>query len=86
MAGLKTGDVVVVTKLDRLGRSTRELLDLIDRGLATLSALLRRQKSGGGVDKEREGFGFAKSVLARFPKQPSYREAKRPQAAEEAAH
>ena len=31
MAGLKGGDVVVVTKLDRLGRSTRELLDLIDR-------------------------------------------------------
>jgi DNA invertase Pin-like site-specific DNA recombinase len=31
MAGLKAGDVVVVTKLDRLGRSTRELLDLIDR-------------------------------------------------------
>src|SRR5712671_5536830 len=31
MAALKTGDVVVVTKLDRLGRSTRELLDLIDR-------------------------------------------------------
>jgi DNA invertase Pin-like site-specific DNA recombinase len=31
MADLGTGDVVVVTKLDRLGRSTRELLDLIDR-------------------------------------------------------
>jgi DNA invertase Pin-like site-specific DNA recombinase len=31
MGGLKPGDVVVVTKLDRLGRSTRELLDLIDR-------------------------------------------------------
>jgi len=31
MAGLRAGDVVVVTKLDRLGRSTRELLDLIDR-------------------------------------------------------
>jgi DNA invertase Pin-like site-specific DNA recombinase len=31
MSALKTGDVVVVTKLDRLGRSTRELLDLIDR-------------------------------------------------------
>src|SRR5215470_2746147 len=30
MAGLKAGDVVAVTKLDRLGRSTRELLDLID--------------------------------------------------------
>jgi DNA invertase Pin-like site-specific DNA recombinase len=31
MAGLKSGDVVLVCKLDRLGRSTRELLDLIDR-------------------------------------------------------
>ena len=31
MAGLKPDDVVVVTKLDRLGRSTRELLDLIDQ-------------------------------------------------------
>jgi DNA invertase Pin-like site-specific DNA recombinase len=31
MTTLKPGDVVVVTKLDRLGRSTRELLDLIDR-------------------------------------------------------
>jgi DNA invertase Pin-like site-specific DNA recombinase len=31
MAGLKAGDVVTVTKLDRLGRSTRELLDLIEK-------------------------------------------------------
>jgi DNA invertase Pin-like site-specific DNA recombinase len=31
MAGLKPGDVVLVCKLDRLGRSTRELLELIDR-------------------------------------------------------
>jgi DNA invertase Pin-like site-specific DNA recombinase len=31
MAALKPDDVVVVTKLDRLGRSTRELLELIDR-------------------------------------------------------
>jgi Resolvase, N terminal domain len=31
MAALKPGDVVVVTKLDRLGRSTRELLKLIER-------------------------------------------------------
>jgi DNA invertase Pin-like site-specific DNA recombinase len=31
MAALAAGDVVIVTKLDRLGRSTRELLDLIDR-------------------------------------------------------
>src|SRR5947208_14769634 len=30
MAALKPRDVVLVTKLDRLGRSTRELLDLID--------------------------------------------------------
>ena len=31
MASLKSGDVVLVTKLDRLGRSTRELLDQIKR-------------------------------------------------------
>jgi DNA invertase Pin-like site-specific DNA recombinase len=31
MASLKAGDVVTVTKLDRLGRSTRELLELIER-------------------------------------------------------
>src|SRR5262249_44753113 len=31
MASLQPDDVVIVTKLDRLGRSTRELLDLIDR-------------------------------------------------------
>ena len=31
MKALHKGDIVVVTKLDRLGRSTRELLDLIDR-------------------------------------------------------
>lgn len=31
MAALKAADTVIVTKLDRLGRSTRELLDLIDR-------------------------------------------------------
>src|SRR6185437_8391940 len=31
MASLKAGDIVIVSKLDRLGRSTRELLELIDR-------------------------------------------------------
>ena len=31
MAKLMPDDIVVVTKLDRLGRSTRELLDLIER-------------------------------------------------------
>jgi DNA invertase Pin-like site-specific DNA recombinase len=31
MKALAAGDHVVVTKLDRLGRSTRELLELIDR-------------------------------------------------------
>jgi DNA invertase Pin-like site-specific DNA recombinase len=31
MASLQPGDVVLVTKLDRLGRSTRELLELIEQ-------------------------------------------------------
>ena len=31
MAGLQRGDLVLVTRIDRLGRSVRELLDLIDR-------------------------------------------------------
>ena len=31
LASLRRGDVMLVTKLDRLGRSTRELLDLIHR-------------------------------------------------------
>jgi DNA invertase Pin-like site-specific DNA recombinase len=31
MAALQPGDIMTVTKLDRLGRSTRELLELIDR-------------------------------------------------------
>src|SRR6476646_5890166 len=31
MAQIGSGDIVVVTKLDRLGRSTQELLDLIER-------------------------------------------------------
>jgi DNA invertase Pin-like site-specific DNA recombinase len=31
MGSIKPGDVVLVTKLDRLGRSTRELLNLIEQ-------------------------------------------------------
>ena len=31
MASLRKGDAVLITKLDRLGRSTRELLNLIHR-------------------------------------------------------
>jgi DNA invertase Pin-like site-specific DNA recombinase len=33
MAALRPGDIVLVTKLDRLGRSARELLDLIELDL-----------------------------------------------------
>ena len=40
MASLKEGDVVLVTKLDRLGRSTRELLDLIE-GIGKAGASFR---------------------------------------------
>jgi DNA invertase Pin-like site-specific DNA recombinase len=42
MASLKPGDLVLVTKLDRLGRSTRELLQLIetiDKAGATFRSL-----------------------------------------------
>jgi DNA invertase Pin-like site-specific DNA recombinase len=45
MASLHKGDVVLVTKLDRLGRSTRELLDLIhriDKAGAAFRALVTR--------------------------------------------
>lgn len=31
MAALRADDIVIVNKLDRLGRSTRELLELIER-------------------------------------------------------
>jgi DNA invertase Pin-like site-specific DNA recombinase len=40
MASLKPGDIVQVTKLDRLGRSTRELLDLIE-GISKAGASFR---------------------------------------------
>ena len=40
IASLKPGDIVVVTKIDRLGRSTRELLELID-GIAKAGAAFR---------------------------------------------
>jgi Resolvase, N terminal domain len=36
MAALKPGDIVTVTKLDRLGRSTRELLNLIRHAVAAI--------------------------------------------------
>src|SRR5262245_1130920 len=42
MASLRKGDVVVITKIDRLARSTRELLNLIhaiDEAGATLKSL-----------------------------------------------
>ena len=31
MAGLQTGDVLLVTRLDRLARSTRDLLNILDQ-------------------------------------------------------
>jgi hypothetical protein len=64
----------------------RDEMELLAARVATARGDADEGRCRGGVDKEREGFGFAKSALARFPKQPSYREAKRPQAAEEAAH
>jgi hypothetical protein len=46
MGSLKAGDVVLVTKLDRLGRSTRELLDLIE-GIGKNRTVGAQQPSGG---------------------------------------
>jgi len=43
MAKLGLGDIVVVTKLDRLGRSTRELLELIGGGGDRLILCLLRK-------------------------------------------
>src|SRR6516165_7624377 len=40
MASLQPGDVVLVTKIDRLGRSTMELLDLIE-GIGKAGATFR---------------------------------------------
>jgi Resolvase, N terminal domain len=53
MLALQAGDVVVVTKLDRLGRSTRELLDLIEQigaagaAFRSLGELTRRRRRAG---------------------------------------
>ena len=57
MAKLTPGDVVVVTKLDRLGRSTRELLDLIDR----IGKAGARQPL---MDSDGKNFGAARRVPA----------------------
>ena len=55
MASLKAGDIVVVTKLDRLGRSTRELLELIDRiGKPGASFPLPRRSAMGYVQFARQ--------------------------------
>ena len=52
MASLQAGDIVVVTKLDRLGRSTRELLDLIERiGKAGAAFPLARRSAVGDIEQ-----------------------------------
>src|SRR5215475_2038210 len=47
MAALKPNDVVLVTKLERLGRSTRELLDLIDRIGRAGAVFIRHHPNNG---------------------------------------
>jgi DNA invertase Pin-like site-specific DNA recombinase len=53
MASLKPKDIVVVTKLDRLGRSTRELLDLIDR-VSKAGASFRSLGDRSGIRRVRK--------------------------------
>jgi hypothetical protein len=60
MASLKAGDVVTVTKLDRLGRSTRELLELIGEARRCVFRCAARCAAGlAGLagQKNRHGIG-----------------------------
>jgi DNA invertase Pin-like site-specific DNA recombinase len=68
MAKLTPGDIVVVTKLDRLGRLTRELLELI----ALLAAIADFERD---LIRERTGEGRKRAMAAgtKFgrPRKPS---------------
>jgi DNA invertase Pin-like site-specific DNA recombinase len=66
MASLKAGDVVLVTKLDRLGRSTCELLDLIER-IGKAGAAFRSLGDPCGIRPRRKG-GFSQRC---WPPSPS---------------
>ena len=63
MASFKAGDVVLVTKLDRLGRSTRELLDLIE-GIGKVGAAFRRSAIPSGIRRVRKAVCFRRCLAA----------------------
>jgi DNA invertase Pin-like site-specific DNA recombinase len=79
MASLKAGDVVLVTKLDRLGRSTRELLSssqgrLLSTLLAAIAEFERdliRERTGEGR-KRAQGQVRAQAKAFRLPAQGSH--------------
>jgi Resolvase, N terminal domain len=62
MAGLKPGDIVVVTELDRLGRSTRELLDLIER----IGKALIRRAAGETLASIAKSYAVDISMISRL--------------------
>jgi DNA invertase Pin-like site-specific DNA recombinase len=93
MAALKAGDTVLVSKLDRLGRSTRELLDLIER-IGKADAAFRSQgrlvstllaaiaEFERELIKERTGEGRARAMKAgvKFGRRPKLSDYQRQEA------
>ncbi len=67
MAKIGPGDVLVVTKVDRLGRSTRELLDLIERISAAWGGFpLARGPSVGNTSSQGKLLRTLLAAIAEF--------------------
>ena len=70
MAGLAKGDVLIVTRLDRLARSTRDLLNLAgddhrERGGVQISERRLGRHHDGAWSLDADRFGWSRRVRAR---------------------